>query len=129
MDAESPGLEQVLKRDRHIVIGALVLVSLASWLYILTGAGMDAGEMAPMSGGAMLTMRLAWTPAYFALMLAMWWVMMVAMMLPSAAPLVLLFATAARLCSSSPTTGAMGLAVPSGGASSMASLASAVAGC
>ena len=78
MDVKSPALEQVLKRDRQIVIGGLVFVSVASWLYILAGAGMDMGNMAPMSGAAMMTMRLAWTPAYFALMLAMWWVMMVA---------------------------------------------------
>jgi len=96
MDAESPGLERVLKRDRLVVIGALILVSLASWLYILTGAGMDTGEIAPMSGGALLTMRPAWTPAYFALMLAMWWMMMVAMMLPSASPMILLYAAVKR---------------------------------
>lgn len=96
MDVGSPVLERILKRDRQIVIGGLVFVSLASWLYILTGAGMDTGEMTPMSGGAMLMMKLAWTPAYFALMLVMWWVMMVAMMLPSAAPMVLLFATVNR---------------------------------
>ena len=54
MDVGSPGLERVLKRDRQIVIGGLVFVSLASWLYILTGAGMDTGNMAPMSGDAML---------------------------------------------------------------------------
>jgi predicted metal-binding membrane protein len=96
MDAESPGLERVLKRDRHIVIGGLVFVSLASWLYILTGAGMDSGETASISGSAMITMKLTWTPAYFVLMLTMWWVMMVAMMLPSAAPMVLLFATVNR---------------------------------
>ena len=96
MDVGSPVLERILKRDRQIVIGGLVFVSLASWLYILTGAGMDTGKMTPMSGGAMLTMKLAWTPAYFTLMLTMWWVMMVAMMLPSAAPMVLLFATVNR---------------------------------
>ena len=96
MDVGSPVLERILKRDRQIVIGGLVFVSLASWLYILTGAGMDTGEMTPMSGGATLTMKLAWTPAYFTLMLTMWWVMMVAMMLPSAAPMVLLFATVNR---------------------------------
>ena len=33
-----------------------------------------------------------WTPGYAALMFAMWWVMMAAMMLPSAAPMLLLFA-------------------------------------
>jgi len=96
MDAESPGLELVLRRDRYIVIGGLVFVSLASWLYILTGAGMDTGEMSSISSGAVMTMKLTWTPSYFALMLAMWCVMMVAMMLPSAAPTVLLFATINR---------------------------------
>jgi predicted metal-binding membrane protein len=93
MNVEPPGLERLLKRDRHIVIGGLVFVSVASWLYILTGAGMDMGEMASKSGGDVMAMKPAWTPAYFGLMLAMWWVMMVAMMLPSAAPMVLLFAT------------------------------------
>ena len=92
MDAESPGLERVLRRDRYIVIGGLVFVSLASWLYILTGAGMDTGEMSSISSGAVMTMKLTWTPSYFALMLAMWCVMMVAMMVPSAAPRVLCFA-------------------------------------
>jgi predicted metal-binding membrane protein len=47
------------------------------------------------------TMRMAhsammqpavWTPAYAALMFLMWWIMMVAMMLPSASPMILLFA-------------------------------------
>jgi predicted metal-binding membrane protein len=96
MAIESPAFERVLKRDRHIVIGGLVIVGLASWLYILTGAGMDMGEKSTMSGGAITTMTSAWTPAYFALMLVMWWVMMVAMMLPSAAPMVLVFATVNR---------------------------------
>jgi predicted metal-binding membrane protein len=35
---------------------------------------------------------LAWTLGYAGLMFAMWWVMMAAMMLPSAAPILLLFA-------------------------------------
>ena len=96
MDAKSSKLERALKRDRDIVIGGLVFVGLASWLYILTGAGMDMGRMTSMSGDAVMTMKLPWTPAYFALMITMWWVMMVAMMLPSAAPMVLLFATVNR---------------------------------
>ena len=50
-DVEPPGLERLLKRDRHIVIGGLVLVSITSCLYVLTGAGMDMGEMTTMSGG------------------------------------------------------------------------------
>ena len=38
----------------------------------------------------------AWSAGYFALMLAMWVVMMAAMMLPSATPMILLHATLAR---------------------------------
>ncbi len=93
MSVEPPTLERLLKRDRQIVVTGLAAVSLASWLYILAGAGM---EMDMTGGGAMMVMAPAWTPAYFVLMLAMWWVMMVAMMLPSAAPMVLLFATVNR---------------------------------
>ena len=35
---------------------------------------------------------VAWTPAYALLIFSMWWVMMIAMMLPSASPMLLLFA-------------------------------------
>jgi predicted metal-binding membrane protein len=63
---------------------------------------MDMGAM-PMSGDyAMSGMAHAmlrpaiWTPDYAALMFAMWWVMMAAMMLPSAAPMLLLFARVNR---------------------------------
>ena len=84
-------LERVVRRDRVIVVVGLAAVSIASWLYILAGAGMDMGMGA--TTGAMLDMTPAWPLSYFALMLVMWWVMMVAMMLPSAAPTVLLFAT------------------------------------
>src|SRR4051812_1966253 len=46
-----------------------------------------------MSGMAHAMMQpVVWTPGYVALMFAMWWVMMAAMMLPSAAPMLLLFA-------------------------------------
>ena len=85
-----PGLERVLKRDRQIVVAGLAFVSLSAWIYILAGAGMQ------VPSAAMTAMAPSWTLAYFALMLAMWWVMMVAMMLPSAAPIVLLFATVNR---------------------------------
>lgn len=37
-----------------------------------------------------------WTPNYALLMFSMWWLMMIAMMLPSAAPMVLLHATVTR---------------------------------
>ena len=92
----APALERLLRRERYIVgAGLLVLVVLA-WAWLLAGAGMGAlmGEMPgmeemPMS--AMPGMKLSWTAATWALMLAMWWVMMVAMMTPSAAPTILLY--------------------------------------
>jgi len=43
----------------------------------------------------MMTMAI-WTPGYGTLMFFMWWVMMVAMMLPSAGPMILLFAMVTR---------------------------------
>jgi predicted metal-binding membrane protein len=53
-----------------------------------------AGTMAGM--GAMVMTPAVWTPGYALVMFAMWWVMMVAMMLPSAAPMLLLFARVNR---------------------------------
>lgn len=101
-------LETVLRRDRFIVIGGLVSVIAAAWIWILLGAGtgMNAAMMAgtaeqPMQGGmggmAMGVMTPAvWTPAYAVLIFSMWWIMMIAMMLPSAAPMLLLFARVNR---------------------------------
>jgi predicted metal-binding membrane protein len=107
-------LEAVLRRDRIVVVAALVVVIVAAWVYILLGAGMGMtafemtvppfggaadmamdGDMAmdqPGSGMAMAMAPMAWTPGYAVLMLFMWWIMMVAMMLPSASPMILLFA-------------------------------------
>lgn len=55
----------------------------------------------PMPGGmhgmAMNVMTpAAWTPAYAALIFSMWWIMMIAMMLPSGTPMLLLFARVNR---------------------------------
>jgi predicted metal-binding membrane protein len=90
-------LETVLRRDRQAVIGALTVVIALSWIWILLGAGVGmpaidtllgsgAGDMAGMMTPAV------WTLGYAAVMFTMWWVMMAAMMLPSAAPILLLFA-------------------------------------
>ncbi|MBA3596447.1 MAG: DUF2182 domain-containing protein [Methylibium sp.] len=85
-------VEQALRRDRLLVVFCLLLAIVLAWGYLLSGAGMmqDMGDMLmPMSSGP-------WTPAHAALVLAMWAVMMAAMMLPSAAPMILLYATIAR---------------------------------
>jgi predicted metal-binding membrane protein len=90
-------LEAALLRDRTVVVLVLVLVIAVCWLWIALGAGMEmsAVEMTRMPRDMAMTPAV-WTPDYAALMLAMWWVMMVAMMLPSAAPVLLVFARISR---------------------------------
>ena len=112
-------LESVLRRDRLVVVVALVAVIVLSWAYVLAGAGMgmSAFEMTRMTqpvgvidstqpsmqgmsmggtavGGTMITGT--WTVGYAVVIFFMWWVMMFGMMLPSAAPLLLLFARMMR---------------------------------
>ena len=70
----------VLRQERLIVIAAIGLLVAASWWFLLTGAGLDDG----MGGMAM-------TPPPLSALVLMWSLMMVAMMLPSAAPAILLY--------------------------------------
>ncbi len=90
-------LEAVLRRDRAVVVAALVAVITVAWIWILVGAGtgMTAVAMTLGSGmpgmATMLMEPAAWSLGYAGLMFAMWWAMMAAMMLPSAAPVLLLF--------------------------------------
>ncbi|MFW5926963.1 MAG: DUF2182 domain-containing protein [Wenzhouxiangella sp.] len=93
------GLEALLRRDRAIVVMLLVGVFLLCWAYLLAGAGMDmsAMEMTRMASMDMPAMDpVAWSPGYATVVFFMWWIMMVAMMLPSATPMILLFATINR---------------------------------
>ena len=93
-------IERAVKRDRTIVLVALTAVVVSSWVYVLSGAGMgmSAWEMTRMSGGGAMDMMMPaeWSLEYAGVMFLMWWVMMIAMMLPSATPMVLLFATLNR---------------------------------
>lgn len=92
--------ERVLKRERLIVAGGLAALALLAWLFVLDGAGTG------MSVRAMSTWRFppplmpaaneSWPAAYWLVMLAMWWVMMIAMMVPSAAPAILVYARVLR---------------------------------
>lgn len=92
-------LEAVLRRDRLVLVAGLVAVLAMAWGWLLAGAGMkmSAFEMTGMAGmDGWLMQPAVWTPAYAVLIFAMWWVMMIAMMLPSAAPMLLLFARVNR---------------------------------
>ncbi len=60
---------------------------------------MSASEMTGMilgEGETHIMIPAVWNPGYFVLMFFMWWIMMVAMMLPSATPMVLLFIAISR---------------------------------
>ncbi len=84
-----------LRHDRAVVLGSLALVVVLAWAWLLVGAGIDMEEM-DMGGGRMMLMAPEWSPGYGLIVFAMWAVMMVAMMLPSAAPITLLVAGIAR---------------------------------
>jgi predicted metal-binding membrane protein len=77
------------------VIGSLAVATVLAWVYLLLGAGVGM-ELMDMGGGRMMAMMPEWTLAYGLVVFAMWAVMMVAMMLPSAAPVTLLIASIAR---------------------------------
>jgi predicted metal-binding membrane protein len=77
------------------VLGSLAAATALAWVYLLLGAGMGM-EMMDMGGGRMMAMAPEWTLSYGLIVFAMWAVMMVAMMLPSAAPVTLLIASVAK---------------------------------
>lgn len=122
---EMSALERLLRRDRIITLSSLALLCVLAWTYILSGAGMgmSSWEMTTLSlfphqevaqpssaPGAMSEINMSgmgptteasvaapgWTAAGLPLAVAMWWVMMIAMMTPSAAPTILLYARTHR---------------------------------
>jgi predicted metal-binding membrane protein len=91
---EAPILTAVVRRDRWIVAVALALVFALAWTWLAGQAREMAAAPVAMGGmGAMVTGGPApLSFAYIASAFAMWALMMVAMMLPSAAPMILLYA-------------------------------------
>jgi len=80
MGSSAPDLtSRILRHERLIVAAGVALLALLAWLYVLDGAGMPAAMAMPMA------------PPPFSALVLMWWVMMIAMMLPSAAPAILLY--------------------------------------
>jgi len=86
-------VERLLRHDRTIVVASLGALIALAWVYLIQTAvtmpaQMGMTEMA-MPGMAMPSVR-AWTPFDLLVLFFMWAVMMIAMMLPSAAPTILL---------------------------------------
>jgi len=88
-------LGAVLKRDRAIVGAGLAGIALLSWAYLLC---MDWGMRHMEVGMGMILMPAMrhWTAWDLALVFLMWVVMMAAMMVPAASPVMLLFAEISR---------------------------------
>ncbi|HEX6118998.1 MAG TPA: DUF2182 domain-containing protein [Dongiaceae bacterium] len=110
-------LESLLRRDRRITAGALLAIGFVAWAYVLWLAGamrmpgmasaalrMDANPLGP----AMLPHDQPWGAVEFVLMFAMWAIMMIGMMVPSSAPMVLLYTRVGRkaMADGSPIAGA-----------------------
>lgn len=86
---ESGWESRLLSRDSVAAGLALAVVGGLSWWYLFRMAE----GMVPATRATSLP---EWTPVYFVMMVVMWGVMMVAMMLPSAAPMILLYRQVAR---------------------------------
>lgn len=93
-------VEVVLRRARIVVVAGLVLIAALAWWWVAIGSGTG------MSAVALTTWQFpppvrhsmieTWTPGYAVVIFFMWWIMMIAMMTPSASPMVLLYARAYR---------------------------------
>jgi predicted metal-binding membrane protein len=86
-------LEGALAAGRVPTAALLVVLPALAWSWIVV---MARDMYGPMTGASAWMMTLEWDGAHLLLLWAMWAVMMTAMMLPTASPLVLLYGAAAR---------------------------------
>ena len=90
-----------ITRDALVTGGALASATALAWWWLATSdMAMDGTSMAGMDMPGMGAMP--WTPTYALSVFVMWTIMMVAMMLPPAAPMILLYA---RVAQGRPTKG------------------------
>ncbi len=86
-----PASAALPRRDRIVIAAALAAITALSWLYMYR-------QMQPMADMAeiMPATFAPWHAADFALNFLFWWAMMPGMMLPSAAPMIMMFAAINR---------------------------------
>ena len=109
-----PNLSTVLEKDNLIVYLSILLIIIITGVYTIFGIGMpmSAIEMTKMSGifsipssmdmdmnmgSNNMDMDMGWSFSMAISMFLMWWLMMIAMMTPSAAPTLLLFHNLKRI--------------------------------
>jgi predicted metal-binding membrane protein len=83
----------LLLRQRVVIVAALAGIVALAWLYLFLAAADMTTSMAGMDRHMAMPPKRA---IDLLLLLAMWWVMMIGMMLPSAAPVILTFANVNR---------------------------------
>jgi predicted metal-binding membrane protein len=89
-DSDAPS-----RRGRVVTVLALGGVTAVAWLWLV----MQARFMSDMAGDMtdmVMPLTDAWTVSYVSLTFAMWWIMMLGMMLPSAVPMILTYGTVNR---------------------------------
>jgi predicted metal-binding membrane protein len=86
-------VETIVRHERRILVAMLVAVPVLCWAWIVPMARDMYGAM---TGPAAWMMTRVWDVPHVSLLAAMWIVMMVGMMLPSAAPAILLYAGVLR---------------------------------
>jgi len=88
-----PVIERTLDRDRFVVLTGLTAATIFAWAWIVP---MSFDMYGHMSASSEWMKAPAWDAKYVLLLFAMWAVMMTAMMLPSATPMVLQFTAVIR---------------------------------
>jgi predicted metal-binding membrane protein len=94
----------VRRHDRIVISLALISLTALAWSYLLwLSADMEMGDMdvsdfriIPSGMGLMMPTHTPWQAMEFAFVFAMWTVMMVGMMTPSATPMILMYARVGR---------------------------------
>jgi len=102
MTVSTGPVERIMAHEIWVVIGSVSLIVLLAGVYTFMGVGMSmsALDMTRMAGPIGEPMAMGppaqWDWVYALFVFLMWWVMMVAMMTPSAAPVLLLFTALKR---------------------------------
>ena len=99
----SAPLEILLKRDRRIIAGAIVILTALAWSYLIwmaRGMSVTGASMPNMPGmdvsAAAGPLLHTWIAGDFTFIFLMWTIMMAGMMTPSATPMILIYARVAR---------------------------------
>ncbi|MGH7848378.1 MAG: DUF2182 domain-containing protein [Candidatus Binatia bacterium] len=100
MSTELTQLGAALRQDRAVILAGVTMAALAAWAYLVhlvwELGTMDDMVAIGMTHDMVMPQMQSWGAIELLLLFVMWAVMMVAMMVPSVAPLILMFARANR---------------------------------